>query len=374
MDASNFVVNPVAFRLFGKDVYWYGILMALAILAGILLAMRLCKRKGLDPDLVLDMVLVVVPLALVFARIHYVIWSWSEFAGRPFWHVFAVWEGGLAIYGSMIGGLLGLIIFSRWKKIPLLKLCDILVPCLALGQAIGRWGNFCNQEVFCPVLTNPSMHFFPLAVYIERTQSYHLGLFFIESVLNLAICLFLYWYVTRKAKRTGAAFALYLLFYGVIRGVLEGLRQPEYIQTTAGLPVNQIISFVIAALAIVALIVLSRRQETEQPEADLTLVEGEEPLDGSESDDVPPELEPAQTQPAEGQKETEVSDAQASDEPEQGPQAAQRTAEAEAPVDSGSEPADAADVPEQKPEEQDSPLEGLPSKVKGGQEPPASKA
>jgi phosphatidylglycerol:prolipoprotein diacylglycerol transferase len=372
MDASNFVVNPVAFRLFGKDVYWYGIIMALAILAGILLAMRLCKRKGLDPDLVLDMVLVVVPLALVFARIHYVIWSWSEFAGRPFWHVFAVWEGGLAIYGSMIGGLLGLIIFSRWKKIPLLKLCDILVPCLALGQAIGRWGNFCNQELFGPVLTNPSMHFFPLAVYIERTQSYHLGLFFIESVLNLAICLFLYWYVTRKTKRTGTAFALYLLFYGVVRGVLEGLRQPEYIQTTAGLPVNQIFSFVIAALAIVALIVLSRRQEAEQPEVDLTLVEGEEP--GSDSDDATPEPEPDQAQPAEEQEAVEASKAQASDEPEQGPQSAQCPTEAEAQVDSRSEPAHEAAEPEQKPEGQDSPAEEQPSKVKGGEQPPASKA
>ncbi len=265
-----------AFTIGGWSIQWYGIIIAAALLTGIGITMAMFKRKGMDPDSVLDLALIVVPLAIIGARVHYVLWSWQEFAGRPFWHVFAIWEGGMAIFGSILAGMLGLLIFSRWRKIPFYTLCDCLVPALALGQAIGRWGNFANQEVYGAVVTNPSLQWFPMSVYIEATGQYHYALFFYESVFNLALFALLFFVVTRKAKRPGIAFWVYLLGYGVCRAVMEGFREEIYIQRTAGLPMNQIFAAGLAILAAVVLITwyakAKRSQKVLELSDDLVLI------------------------------------------------------------------------------------------------------
>ena len=243
-----------AFTIGNWSIQWYGIIMALALLAGIGLTMAMFKRSGKKPDDVLDLALVIVPLALVGARAHYVIWSWNEFAGRPFWHVFAVWEGGMAIFGAVIAGILGLGIYCRWKKLSFYEIADCLVPALALGQAIGRWGNFANQEVYGLPVTNPAHQWFPMSVYIEATGQYHYALFFYECVFNLLLCALLAFVILPKAKRPGVTFWSYMLGYGICRAIMEGYREEIYIQRTAGLPMNQIVAVVIAVLAAVMLI------------------------------------------------------------------------------------------------------------------------
>jgi len=243
-----------AFTIGNWSIQWYGIIMALALLAGIALTMAMFKRSGKNPDDVLDLALVIVPLAIIGARAHYVIWSWSEFAGRPFWHVFAVWEGGMAIFGAVITGILGLWLYCRWKKLSFYDIADCLAPALALGQAIGRWGNFANQEVYGLPVTNPALHWFPMSVYIDVTGQYHYALFFYECIFNLILCALLVFVIMPKAKRPGLTFWCYMLGYGICRAIMEGYREEIYIQRTAGLPMNQIVAVLIAMAAAIVLI------------------------------------------------------------------------------------------------------------------------
>jgi len=258
------MLDRVAFTLFGVwDVYWYGIFIAVGLLAGIFVMLSLAKRSGMDTDNTLDVVLLVVPLAVIGARAHYVLWSWHEFSYYGFpeilYRVVAAWDGGMAIYGGMVGGLLGIILYCRWKKVPIFTVTDWIVPALALGQAMGRWGNYVNQEVYGKIITNVDFQWFPVAVWIDKTQEWHMATFFYECVGDLAIFLLLYFFVRKQAKSRGIVTMTYFLLYGILRGCLEGLRSEEFIQTTWGLPVNQILSFVLAAAAVVGLILLLRK-------------------------------------------------------------------------------------------------------------------
>lgn len=316
-----------AFTIGGWSIQWYGIIIAAALLAGIGITMAMFKRKGMDPDSVLDLALIVVPLAIIGARVHYVLWSWQEFAGRPFWHVFAIWEGGMAIFGSILAGMLGLLIYARWRKVPFYTLCDCLVPALALGQAIGRWGNFANQEVYGAVVTNPSLQWFPMSVYIEATGQYHYALFFYESVFNLALFALLFFVVTRKAKRPGVAFWAYMLGYGLCRAVMEGFREEIYIQRTAGLPMNQIFAAGLALLAAVVLItwyVKSKRdQKVMELSDELVLIPDRAKVKVDADGNV---IRPEETQADDGEQ--EESGGEAADAPEgEAPQAPELPAE-----------------------------------------------
>lgn len=169
----------------------------------------------------------------------------------------------MAIFGAIIMGMVGLFIFGKWKKISFYTLCDAIVPAVALGQAIGRWGNFFNQEVYGTAVTNPALRWFPMSVFIDVTGQHHYALFFYEAVIDLLIFALLFFYVNKKSKRPGTAFWVYLLLYGVARACLEGFRSEVYIQRTAGLPMNQVFAAALAAAAAVILIVglVKRRRE-----------------------------------------------------------------------------------------------------------------
>ncbi len=319
-----------AFTIGGWSIQWYGIIIAVALLVGIGITMAMFKRKGMDPDSVLDLALIVVPLAIIGARVHYVLWSWQEF-GRPFWHVFAIWEGGMAIFGSILAGMLGLLIYSRWRKVPFYTLCDCLVPAVALGQAIGRWGNFANQEVYGAVVTNPSLQWFPMSVYIEATGQYHYALFFYESMFNLALFALLFFVVTRKAKRPGVAFWVYLLGYGLCRAVIEGFREEIYIQRTAGLPMNQIFA---AGLALLAAIVLlswyyksKRSQKVMELSDDLVLIPDRAKVKVDADGNVIRPEEP--TEPETGESEAAEQDQTTAEEEPEAAEQDQATAEEE---------------------------------------------
>lgn len=254
--------NPsrVAFTLFGRDVYWYGVLMALGILIGVWLTLREGKRKKLTEDDILDMCLVIIPSGVVGARLYYVIFEWASYASNPIRALY-IWEGGLAIYGAVIGGLIGMFIYSRVKKIRFLKLADCIAPGLVLAQAIGRWGNFFNQEAFGLPINNGELMWFPFAVYIEGyhtfngqpcSNPYHMATFFYESVWCLIVFIIL-WSCRRKFKHDGDAILSYAALYGLERMFVERLRGDSlYIikpggAIAAGVRVSEMLSFILVA-------------------------------------------------------------------------------------------------------------------------------
>ena len=216
--------NPIAFTLMGRDVRWYGLIIAVGIALGIALAMSREQRYGLAKDTVVDLALWGVPSAIIGARLYYVIFSWSAYADHPISALY-VWEGGLAIYGGLLGGLLAGLIYARVKRLNFLTLTDLVAPSFALGQAIGRWGNFFNQEAYGVAVTAGWMQRFPISVFIEADGQWHCATFFYESVWCFLVLLALLGLDKKGAfRRPGDCFFTYVLLYALERAVVEGLR------------------------------------------------------------------------------------------------------------------------------------------------------
>lgn len=207
----------------GFELYWYGLLIALGVFAGTMLAHGREKRLGLKKDTAFDLVLIGAPVAILLARLYYVAFSWDYYRLHPD-EILAFRDGGMAIYGGVIGAVIAGWIYSKWKKIPFLKLADLAAPSLALGQCIGRWGNFLNQEAFGKAVSNPALQFFPLSVYIEGS-GWHYAAFFYESLWCGLIVLALL-AGERKGffKRRGDLFLSYIFLYALERSIVEGLR------------------------------------------------------------------------------------------------------------------------------------------------------
>lgn len=216
--------HTVAFMLGGYPVYWYGIILAAGIGAAIALVFLREKKLGLPRDCALDVTLVAIPAALVAARLYFVAFSWPYFAADP-WRILSVHDGGMAIYGGIIGGALAVLIYARAKRVAFLRLADLIAPALALGQGIGRWGNFVNQEAYGVAVTNPAWQFFPMAVWIDAQGAWFAATFFYESAWCVALCAGLLIAEKRRAfKRDGDCFYWYVCLYGLERAVVEGLR------------------------------------------------------------------------------------------------------------------------------------------------------
>lgn len=220
------VMNRVAFTICGQPIYWYGIVIALAVLLGVATAALRERRAGLPKDTAVDFALVVMPAAIIFARAYYVVFEWEQYADNPV-SVLDIRSGGMAIYGGLIGGALAAILVTKWKKVRYGHLADLIAPSLALGQGIGRWGNFFNQEAYGFPVTNPAWQFFPAAVYIEKLSQWHLATFFYESAWCVLI-----WLALEAAvrcgkfdrRRPGDVFAWYGVLYCAERALVEGLR------------------------------------------------------------------------------------------------------------------------------------------------------
>ena len=217
-------ITRTALIVFGFSIHWYGVLIALGLLAAIFIMSRREARYGLAPDTSLSLALWVVPFAIVCARAYYVAFEWSAFREHPL-EILDIRGGGLAIYGGVLGGVLAGWIFTRVKHIPFLTMADVVAPALAIGQAIGRWGNFINQEAYGVPITSPALQWFPLAVYIEREGGWFAATFFYESAWCLLICLLILLLErTRFFARPGRAALFYVFMYAAERTVVEGLR------------------------------------------------------------------------------------------------------------------------------------------------------
>lgn len=238
------------------SVPWYSVLIVTGILICFILCSREEKRLKLPQDTVLDLALWVVPAGIIGARIYYVAFEWQSFAGDPL-SVLYIWNGGLAIYGAVIGGALAILLFSWRRKISPLALMDMIAPTLALAQSIGRWGNYFNMEAYGGLITNPALQFFPIGVLIPHNGGYdwHMATFFYESMWNLAVFLVLWFVIRRRKKHNGVVTLWYMLLYGTGRFFIEGLRTDSLM--LGGLRVSQWLSAGLVLTAAAQLIVLA---------------------------------------------------------------------------------------------------------------------
>lgn len=293
--------DGVAFELFGRNIYWYGIIIAAGVLVGFLIATHDVKRRGLPSDLSTDMVIWAMIFAIVFARLYYVIFDPNHHF-TTFWEIIKISDGGLAIYGGIIGGIIGLFICSRIKKKKLSLLFDIAAPCLAIGQAFGRWGNFMNQEAFGNPVTNPALQWFPYAVYFNNPKGtspvtglpfeagWYQATFFYESLWCLLICVFILIY--RKRQRFSGELALWYFFlYGLERTFVELLRQDQLKLWNTDIPVSSLLSAVLVIVSAV-LLVLGHIKARQGKLAPCT--------PGSVYYTAPPEISPDNVQDASG--------------------------------------------------------------------------
>ena len=214
----------------------YGALIAGAIGLGVYLCGRQEERLGLPKDTAVDFALWVIPAAMIGARLYYVAFQWPLYASDPA-RILRVWEGGLAIYGGVIGGAAAALLYAQKKKIPCGVLTDMAAPALILGQAIGRWGNFVNREAYGELITDPALQFFPLAVRIG--EAWHMATFFYESLWDF-LGFWVLWLNRKKVKTPGSLFLGYLCWYGLGRAFIEGLRTDSLMW--GGIRVSQVLS------------------------------------------------------------------------------------------------------------------------------------
>jgi|SRR3712207_6520117 len=207
-------MDRVAFSLFGIDVMWYGIFIAVGMMLAVFISTREAKRLGYDENYVMDLCLFMIPIGIIGARLYYVIFSWQDYAGSLV-EIVNIRGGGLAIHGGIIGGLLTVLVYSRLKKLDFFKMVDIVVLGLPLAQAIGRWGNFVNQEAH----GGPTD--LPWGIMVDG-QKVH-PTFLYESVWDFL--LFVLLMRLRKTKKyQGELLAVYMVVYSLGRFFIEGLR------------------------------------------------------------------------------------------------------------------------------------------------------
>lgn len=247
----DFELNRVAFSLFGKDIYWYALIIATGFLLAVWYGSMRAKQFHLKRDDLLDMLLYAVPIAILSARAYYVIFNFDLYRDDLI-SVFYIWEGGIAIYGAILGSLLTVILFCKKRKLPLWDMLDIGALGLLIGQMIGRWGNFVNGEAFGGVTELPwRMQLYDRAV--KATVEVH-PTFLYESLWNFVGFVLLHFY-SKKRKFSGEIFFLYVAWYGLGRSLIEGLRTDSLYLFGSGIRISQLIGIISFVGAMVVLVV-----------------------------------------------------------------------------------------------------------------------
>lgn len=211
----DFNINRVAVNLFGKDIYWYGIIICLGFVLAALYVNRRTKEFGVTSDNLMDCLIICVPVGIICARIYYVAFEWGYYSQHPN-EIIAIWKGGIAIYGAVIGVVIALAVYSRIKKLSFASLCDLAAFGLLIGQCIGRWGNFVNGEAHGGATS------LPWGMSIDGASPVH-PTFLYESLWNFVGFLVLHFY-SKKRKFKGEMALLYVAWYGLGRAWIEGLR------------------------------------------------------------------------------------------------------------------------------------------------------
>jgi len=252
--------GAIVFQFGPLAVRWYGLLIATGVMLGTSLAHREAIRRGQDPDRLLNLIIVTVLSALGGARLYYVLFNWDYYGAQP-QKIFAIWEGGLAIHGGLIAGALATLIYCRVTGLSVLLTMDILAPGVAIGQAIGRWGNFFNQEAF-GVPTD-----LPWKLYIDpyhrppdlKSFDYFHPTFLYESLWNLLVFCVLWFGLRRRLEgRPGALVLCYLGLYSLGRFFVEGLRIDSLM--LGSLRAAQVMSLLLVAASAAGLALVMRKR------------------------------------------------------------------------------------------------------------------
>ncbi|WP_163099153.1 prolipoprotein diacylglyceryl transferase [Peribacillus alkalitolerans] len=244
-------LNPIALDLGPLQIHWYGIIITVGIVLALILAMRESERRGLQKETFLDLILYAVPIAILSARIYYVIFQWDYYSQNP-GDIIKIWNGGIAIHGALIGSVITAIVFAKKRNISFWKLADIAAPSILLGQAIGRWGNFMNQEAHGGEVSRAFLENLMLPdwiinqMYIEGV--YYHPTFLYESLWNFAGVIILI-LLRRVNLRRGELFLGYVIWYSIGRYFVEGLRT-DSLMLTDTLRIAQVISIVLIVIAV----------------------------------------------------------------------------------------------------------------------------
>ena len=255
-------IDRVAFRLGSWPVYWYGIIIACGFALAVVYASVRAKKTGLSPDTLLDGVLIGAPVGVICARLYYCLFHFSEYAKDPA-AIVRIWDGGLAIYGGVIGAFLTVLIFCRVRKISTGNLLDLLAMGLLIGQSIGRWGNFFNAEAFgrdIIAAADGSLPFYAMTLSNHPQAAVH-PLFLYESLLNLTLFIVLHFFFNKRVFK-GEIFLLYMAGYGLIRTFTEGIRGNDALLIwNTNIRVSQLLAvlFTVGSLAVLFFILYKRR-------------------------------------------------------------------------------------------------------------------
>lgn len=221
-------MNPVLLDLGFMEIRWYSVLVLSAFIIGYFLVVNRCKKSNISLTFISDLSFYIIIFCILGARLYYCLFN-LDYYSKNILDIFKIWEGGLAIHGGIIAGILTIYFYSRKKEISLLKLLDIFAPALVLGQAIGRWGNFFNMEAYGPETTLSTLQrlnipqFIIDGMYIDH--AYHHPTFLYESIGCILIFIIIMILRNLKNIKEGQVTSLYLIFYGIIRFLIEGLRQ-----------------------------------------------------------------------------------------------------------------------------------------------------
>jgi phosphatidylglycerol---prolipoprotein diacylglyceryl transferase len=248
-------MDPIAIALGPFQVHWYGVIIGLAIILALYIAIKETEKRGLDKDLFMDLMLWAIPIAILSARLYYVLFEWDYYSQNP-GEIIAIWKGGLAIHGALIGGVITTIVFTKKKQVSFWQLVDIAAPSIILGQAIGRWGNFINQEAHGGEVTRAFLENLQLPEFIINQMyingAYYHPTFLYESIWNLVGFILLI--LLRKVNlRRGEMFLTYVIWYSVGRFFIEGMRT-DSLMLTENLRMAQTISAVLIIAAVVVLL------------------------------------------------------------------------------------------------------------------------
>ncbi|WP_430494734.1 prolipoprotein diacylglyceryl transferase [Rossellomorea marisflavi] len=250
-------IDPIAFQLGPISVHWYGVIIGLGIALGMYMVIRESKRQGLHPDTFIDLLVWAIPIAIISARIYYVAFEWNNYYADHPEDIIKIWNGGIAIHGALIGSVLTTIIFAKVKGLFFWKLADIAAPSLIVGQAIGRWGNFINQEAHGREVSRQFLENLHLPRFIIDQMyidgSYYHPTFLYESLWNVVVLILLL-IIRRKVKslRRGELFLTYVIGYSIGRFFVEGMRTDSLM--LGDFRFAQVISIALIVVAIVTMI------------------------------------------------------------------------------------------------------------------------
>lgn len=259
-------MNQIFLEIGNFKIYWYSIILLIAFSLGISLSIKTCKKEKIEISKIVDYFFYMVPLCLIGARIYYVLFN-LEYYSKNIIDIFKVWEGGLAIHGGIIVGVIFTIYYTKRKKINFWQLVDILCISLILGQIIGRWGNFMNSEAYGPVTTYSTLHNMHIPEFIIRGMKingvYHHPTFLYESLWNLIGLIIIL--ITKKVLlklnkyNYGTLCSIYLIWYGIGRFFIEGMRQDSLM--FGSIRIAQLVSIIsiVSGMIIILYVNLNKR-------------------------------------------------------------------------------------------------------------------